>query len=500
MPTPSFVIGIDQGTSGSRALILDREGQVRGYGYRPLARLYPEAGRVEQDPYAVAATVSDAMSEALRQAGITPSEVAAVGLASQRNTDFAWDAHTRRPVGNAITWQDLRTVDLVAELSGWPEAVNWRERLGYFPGPWSSAMHLAWRMRHDRAFADAAHTGALRVGPSAEWLLVALGEARDHAADLSLVQQMGMYDFRAHCYWEEWLARLGVPRSILPDAVPTVRDHGVLRLTGPNGEEADVPVLAMIGDQQAALYGYDCRQAGDAECTHGTATFVDVCTGSHAPQQERINVYYAWEIDGEITYCMEADATVTGAAIRWMRESARLFDRDEEVGPLAGSVPDAGGVVFVPAFTGLNVPYNDVNARGTILGLTLGSHRGHILRAFLEALGYQVRAILETIAAQADIHVGQLYLGGGVSANDLACQIQADMLGIPTVRPAFTETTARAAALLAGVGAGVWPHGALPPLPSAVTVFEPRLSADERDAGYARWQRAVETVRSWGNG
>ncbi|MFN8483447.1 MAG: FGGY family carbohydrate kinase [Anaerolineae bacterium] len=500
MPTPAFVIGIDQGTSGSRALILDREGQVCGYGYRPLARLYPQPGRVEQDPVTVAATVSDAIAEALSQAGLAPADVAAIGIASQRNTDFAWDAPTGWPVGHAITWQDLRTVELVEELSAWPEAADWRERLGYFPGPWSSAMHLAWRMRHDREFAEAAHAGTLRVGPSAEWLLVALGAAHDHAADLSLVQQMGMYDFRAHRYWDEWLARLGVPRAILPDAAPTVRDYGRLRLTDAHGRQADVPALAMIGDQQAALYGYDCRQAGDAECTHGTATFVDVCTGGHAPQQERINVYYAWEMDGEITYCMEADATVTGAAIRWMRESARLFDRDEEVGLLAGSVPDAGGIVFVPAFTGLNVPYNDVNARGTILGLTLGSHRGHIVRAFLEALGYQVRAILETIAAQADIHVGRLYLGGGVSASDLACQIQADMLGVPTVRPVFTETTARAAALLAGVGAGIWPADGLPPLPSAVTVFEPRLSADERDAGYARWQRAVDTVRGWGSG
>ncbi len=500
MPNPSYVVGIDQGTSGSRALVLDREGQVRGYGYRPLVRLYPEPGRVEQDPFTVAATVSDAIAEALGRANITPADVAAVGIASQRNTDFAWDSQTGHPVGHAITWQDLRTVDLVGELSAWPQASHWRERLGYFPGPWSSAMHLAWRMRYDPPFADAAHAGRLRVGPSAEWLLVALGEARSHAADLSLVQQMGMYDFRAHGYWDEWLACLGVPRTILPDAAPTVHDYGVLRLTGVDGREVAVPALAMIGDQQAALYGYDCRRAGDAECTHGTATFVDVCTGSHAPQQERINIYYAWQMGGGITYCMEADATVTGAAIRWMRESARLFDRDEEVGLLAASVPDAGGVVFVPAFTGLNVPYNDHNARGTILGLTLGSHRGHIVRAFLEALGYQVRAILETIAAQAGIHVSQLYLGGGVSASDLACQIQADMLGIPTVRPAFTETTARAAALLAGIGAGIWSADALPPLPSAVTVFEPRLSADERDAGYARWQRAVETVRAWGSG
>jgi glycerol kinase len=312
------------------------------------------------------------------------------------------------------------------------------------------------------------------------------------------VQSLGLYDFRAECYWDEWLAVLGIPRDPLPEPVPTKHHYGALRLTGPDGSTADVPVMAMIGNEQAALLGHGCYHPGDAECTHGTASFVDVCLGAEAPVQEKLNVYYAWHLGDQPTYCLEADTTVSGAAIRWMKEQARLFDRDEEVGPLAASVPDSAGVIFVPAFTGLNVPYNDRSARGTIFGLTLGSSRAHIVRAFLESLGYQVRAILETITAETGLRVEQLSMGGGIAKSDEACQIQADLVGMPIVRPTFTEMSARAAALLAGLGAGVWTTLTdLPPLPGDYTIFEPRLPADQRDAGYARWQRAVERVQRW---
>ncbi|MFZ1509285.1 MAG: FGGY family carbohydrate kinase [Anaerolineae bacterium] len=504
MPTKPFLLGLDQGTSGSRALILDDQGQVHGYGYQPLPRIYPQAGWVEQDPLAVAATLAAAITEAIGRAGCHPAEIAACGIACQRNTDFAWHAASGQALAPAITWQDLRTLPLLDELRSWELFPQSRRRLGYSPGPYSSALHLAWRLRSDQTLIDAAAAGNLRLGLSAAWLLVALGQPAQHAMDFSLVQAMGLYDFRARQYWHAWLERLGVPEDPLPAAMPTVHEFGNLRVHAPDGASAAVPVLAMIGDQQAALFGYDCRRPGDAECTHGTASFVDVCLGNHAPDQEKINVYVAWALangvdpDPAFTYCLEADTAVTGAAIRWMRENARLFDRDDEVGPLAASVPDAGGVVFVPAFTGLNVPYNDHRARGTILGLTLGSTRAHIVRAFLEALGYQVRAILETIQTETGLHVDRLHLGGGVSASDEACQIQADLIGIPTIRPHFTETTARAAAMLAGIGSGAWKSpDHLPPLPEGATRFEPRLTDDQRETGFARWQRAISRARAW---
>lgn len=514
MTTQPFFLGLDQGTSGSRALILDDQGQAHGYGYRSLPRHHPSPGWVEQNPLQVADTVSAAIAEAIARANIHPNQIAAAGIACQRNTDFAWDARSGQPLAPAITWQDLRTLPILHNLRDWDDFPQSRRRLGYSPGPYSSALHLAWRMQHDPVIRQAAAAGHLRLGLSAAWLLVALGQPTHHLMDYSLVQATGLFDFRNRQYWHTWLDRLGIPADPLPAPVPTVHHFGHLRIAGPTGASANVPVLAMIGDQQAALFGYDCRHPGDAECTHGTASFVDVCLGDFAPDQEKINVYIAWALPAvqpnrplnlsnggappAFTYCLEADTAVTGAAIRWMRENARLFDHDEEVGPLAASVPDAGDVVFVPAFTGLNVPYNDHTARGAILGLTLDATRAHIVRAFLEALGYQVRAILQTIQAETGLRVDRLHLGGGVSASDQACQIQADLIGIPTLRPHFHETTARAAALLAGLGAGAWPNlQALPPLPHGLTRFDPQMTAERRDAGFARWQRAVARAQGW---
>jgi glycerol kinase len=488
-----YLLGIDQGTSGSRALVLDRDGGVRGYGYRPLARLYPAADRVEQDPLAVAAGVREAIAEALERARISPADLAACGIASQRGTDFVWDAQTGRPLANAITWQDLRTQPLERQLRGWERVDECRRRLGEWPGPWSAALHLSWRMANDAVVAQAAREGRLRAGLSALWVLNALGRADSHRADVSLSQSMTLYDFRAREYWADWLAYLNLPRAALPDVTGTVDEFGWLDLDG-----VRVPVHAMIADQQAALFGYDCRTAGDAEATHGTASFVDVCLGDAAPVLDTIKVYLAWLLDDRPTYCLEADTTVTGAAVRWLREGARMIDRDEELGELAATVSDAGDVVFVPAFTGLNVPYDVREARGSLLGLTLGHTRAHIARAFLDSIGFQLHAILEEIHGATGVEVRQLKVGGGLSASDTACEIQADWLGIPVVRSSFAETTARAAALLAGIGADVWAgQSDLPPLPGTIRVFEPQLDPGRRAMGHASWRQAVGAVTGW---
>jgi glycerol kinase len=507
-----LVLGIDQGTSGSKALVLDEESRVLGMGYRAVGSLHPHSDWTEQDPVAIATGVREAIADALARSGVRPAEIVAVGIASQRNSGFTWDPVTGRAYVNAISWQDLRTGDLLRELRAcdpiWSESL-WR--LGQRPGPWNASVHLGWRMRHDPAFADAARSGRIRFGLSAEWLLIALGRAREHAMDYSLVDSQGLFDIREDHYWPDFLEWLGIPPEILPEPRPSLHDYGTLRVESLDGEHADVPVLAMLADQQAALFGYDCRAPGDAECTHGTATFVDVCVGSAAPAAQRMQSYYAWALPhsgrlGDVTpldrtYCLEGDTTVTGAVIRWLHGAARLLDDEKEIGPLAATVEDAGGVMFVPAFTGLNVPYLDSDARGSILGLTLGSSRAQIARAFLDSLGFQVRAITEEVAAETGVRVTRLRVGGGISESDLACQLQADWLGIPVERPAFTDTTPRAAALLAGLGAGVWPAlGALPRLPGETTTFEPRLSADARDAGFERWHRAVESVRRYGTG
>lgn len=512
-----LLLGIDQGSSGSKAMLLDESGVVRGTGYRPVRRLHPEPAWTEQDPDELARTVADAITEALDRAGARATDIAAAGIASQRNTDVPWDATTGRPLGNAISWQDMRTHGLLAELRAdeaiWPEA---HRRLGQLPGHYSAALHLMWRMRHDHAVIEAARDGRLRVGLPGEWVIHALGSLREHAVDYSLAQALSLYDIREDDWWGPYLERVGVPREALPAVRPSLHPYGSIRVTDPAGGSADVPVLALLADQQAALFGYDCRHPGDAECTHGTASYLDVCAGAVRPDAARMQSYYAWTLpeplrgaDGrppaepasiDRTWCVEGDATVTGAAIRWLKEGIGLLDDERDIGPLAATVADAGGVTFVPAFTGLNAPDRDERARGTILGLTLGTTRAHVARAMLDAIGFQVRAMLDEVEGDLGITVGHLKVGGGISASDLACQVQADRLGIPVERPSFTDTTPRAAALLAGLAVGTWPTlDDLPPLPGGSTIFDPALPADRREAEHAGWRRTIDLVREHGS-
>jgi glycerol kinase len=493
-----YVLGIDQGGSGSRAIVLDAAGAIAGYGYQPVGRVYPQPGWVEQEPQAIAESVRAAIDGAMAQAGCAAAAIVGCGITTQRDTVFAWDSETGQPIGNAITWQDLRTVPLVAEVDEWPQAPERRERLGQFPGAYCAAMHLAWRMRHDPAFRAAADQGRLRCSLAAGWLMQALGRLHDHALDYSLMQGMTVFDFRRKQLWDEWIDYLNLPRAALPHPVPTLHSYGEIVVTDARGAQAAVPVLAMISDQQGALFGYDCRAAGQAACTHGTASFVNVVAGERIPPPTRTKTYLAWELDGVPTYSLEADTTVTGAVIRWMQEQMGWLHRPADLGALALSVPDTAGVVFVPAFTGLGLPTEDRTARGTLLGMTLDTTPAHIARAFLDSIGYQLHDIRTAISEDTGITIDRLHIGGGISASDAACQIQADVLGIPVVRAHNTETSARAAALLGGLGANVWPSAAdLPRLAGTEAVFEPRSSHDARAAALATWHRALERARHW---
>ncbi len=491
-----LVLGIDQGGSGSRAILLDARGQVRGYGYRPVARLYPHPGWVEQSPVALARSVAAAIDDAVARSGCSPDTIVACGITSQRDTTFAWDRRTGRAIGNAITWQDLRTLPLVEEVGQWEHAAERRERLGQFPGAYCSAMHMAWRMRHDDAFARAAAAGRLRVSLAAGWIVQALGRPAEHALDYSLLQAMTIFDPRRRALWDEWIDYLGLPRTAFPLARPTLHQFGDLRVG-----DVNVPVVAMITDQQAALFGYDCHHPGQAAVTHGTASFINVVAGPSAPPQGICKTYLAWELAGQPTYSLEADMTVTGAVVRWLSQM-RLIRRASDLDSLAGSVTRSDGVVFVPAFTGLGVPSEDRSARGTILGMTLGTTSAHVARAFFEAIGCQLHEILETMRREGNLTINQLCVGGGLANSDLACQIQADLAGVRLVRARSTETSARAAALLAGLGSGLWSNlEALPQLLDGTEQrFEPSLDAEQRTELLGRWFQAVERARGWAAG
>jgi glycerol kinase len=495
---PQYLLGIDQGGSGSRAVILDAHGVVVGYGYQSVDRIYPRPGWVEQSHHTIASSVQQAISAALAHAGIRAKQIAACGITSQRDTVFAWDTATSEPIGNAITWQDLRTTALVAETNRWEHATQRRERLGQFPGAYSSSMHLAWRMRHDPAFRQAAEAGTLRCTLAAGWIVQSLGKLYANQLDFSLTQGMTILDVRQQRWWDEWIDYLQLPRVALPEPMPTLHSYGELYLSDADGERAVVPVLAMIADQQAALFGYDCRLPGQTACTHGTNSFINACVGHAAPPQGACKTYLAWHLDNQPTYTLEADTTVTGAVVRWMQEQMGWLKRPADLDRLALSVPDSGGVVFVPAFTGFGVPSEDRSARGTLLGMTLDTNPAHIARAFLESIGLQVRAILETIKREANLQVHQLHVGGGVSASDAACQIQADLIGVPVVRAHDTETSVRAAALLAGLGAGIWRDQAtLPPLDPSADRFEPQSNPAYNAHLRELWEQAVARSQHW---
>ncbi len=502
-----LLLGLDLGTSGTKAYLMDPEGQRAGFGYKPVHRQRAKAGWSELDPWEVVDSARTAIGDALAEGDHHPRQIRAVGIASQRDTDFVWYRDTGQPIANAITWQDLRTLPQVEALADWEQEGELRHRLGYYPGPWCAAMHLNWRQQHQPAWQAAMRAGTARVGMAASWLLAALGSAKDHLHDYSLIQKTGLWDFRQGRYWAEWIERLGLEGADLPQPAPTLGQFGSLHLDH-QGEQTELPVLAMIGDQQAALFGHGRFTRGEAECTHGTASFIDIVLGEEPPSVDGLNVYHAWTLpdpdsaDGvRHTYCLEADTTTSGAAVRWMESRAGLLSAESDLDRLVAQVADSGGVTFVPAFTGLNVPFNDARARATILGMDLNTDRAHIARAMLESIGHQLRGILETIEAQTGLAPSQLSVGGGLSRSNAACQIQADVLGIPVIRPAESETTARGAALLAGLGAQIW-HGIqdLPPLPAGHTAFEPRLTQEQRDEGYARWLRAVDLARTWGSG
>ncbi|MEF3274594.1 MAG: carbohydrate kinase [Chloroflexus sp.] len=487
-----YILAIDQGGSGSRAVIYDDEGHVRGYGYRAVGRVSPQPGWVEQRPASVARSVAEAIQEALTRAGVRGSDLLACGITSQRDTVFAWHTRTGRPIGNAITWQDVRTASLVAALGETPLGPQRRARLGQFPGAYAGAMHMAWRMQHDTAFRRAAERGELRVSLAAGWIVQALGRPAEHALDHSLLQAMTVYDPRQRALWDEWIDALRIPRAALPVARPTIHFFGELHIDG-----AAVPVLAMITDQQAALFGYDCRAPGQAVATHGTASFVNVVIGTTPPPQGVCKTYLAWELDGVCTYALEADMTTTGAAANWLREIG-LVRRVADLDRHARLTPTSGGVVFVPALNGLGVPSEDRSARGAIFGLALGVKVGHIARALYESIGFQLIDIMTTIQSEAGLTINELRVGGGLAASDLACQIQADLSGVTLVRARDTETTARGVALLAGMGAGIWSLTTLPALvDDSADWILPTMSVTERAAAYERWQKALARAQGW---
>jgi glycerol kinase len=485
-----LLLALDQGTSSSRAMLIDHGGEVRGAAQREIEPSYPRPGWVNHDAAALWEVTLAVARETLDGLDGTVDRIAAIGITNQRETTILWDRATGEPVAPAIVWQSRQSAALVDDIIQRGAGERYQRITGLVPDAYFSATKIAWLLEEDRALRRRAEVGDLCFGTVDSWLLWQLSGGRIHCTDYANASRTMLYDIRALTWSEDLLTDLRIPRSLLPE----VRSNSeVYCETDPALFGTALPVAGVAGDQQAALFGQACFAPGEAKNTYGTGSFLLMQTGPEAQASEhQLLTTIAWGLDGTVEYALEGAIFVTGAAVQWLRDGLGIIRTAPEVETLAGSVDDAGGVFVVPALAGLGAPYWDQDARGTISGITRGTTAAHIARATLEAIAFQSRDVVEAMQADSGITLGELRVDGGAVANDLLVQIQADVLGVPVVRPKNVETTALGAAYLAGLAVGVWEsRDDIRTHWQEDRRFEPRWSADERESRYAGWKDAV---------
>ena len=498
MTAGRHVLALDQGTTGSTALVVDAEGEVRGRGYALLPQYFPRPGWVEHDPEEIWTTTERAAQQALAAARVTGNELAAIGITNQRETTILWDRKTGHPIHRAIVWQCRRTAGLCERLRSDGLEVLFRRKTGLVLDAYFSGTKIRWLLDEVPGARRQAESGGLAFGTVDCWLLWKLTGGRRHATDPSNASRTLCFDILSLGWDAELAGALAVPMSVFPEVRPSA---GVFGETADLGWlPAGIPVAGIAGDQQAALFGQACFQPGMAKNTYGTGCFMLLNTGpTPVPSKEGLLTTVAWQTGGTTTYALEGSVFIAGAAIQWLRDGLGLIAHAAESQELAESVDDTGGVYLVPAFVGLGAPYWDMYARGTIVGITRGTARAHMVRAALEAIASQSRDVLETMAAEAGVSLRSLRVDGGAAANDFLCQFQADLLDVPVLRPSVTETTGLGAAYLAGVGAGLWKPAELAGRWRLDRQFTPAMDEGRRNALYGGWRRAVERSRGWAN-
>jgi len=482
------LLALDQGTSSSRALVFDRTGRLLAVAQRELTQHFPQPGWVEHDAEEIWADQMACAREALAKAGV---QVAALGITNQRETVVLWDRKTGQPLHKALVWQDRRTAALCEQLKAQGLEPRVRELTGLVLDPYFSATKLRWLLDHVDGARERAERGELAFGTIDSWLLWKLTGGKVHATDTSNASRTLLFDIHRGDWSDELLAAFGIPRGMLPEVRPSSGVFG-------RAEEFGIPIAGIAGDQQAALFGQAALQPGQAKNTYGTGCFLLMHTGQQArTSTQGLVTTRAAQVGGAAQFALEGSVFVGGAVVQWLRDGLKAIGGSGEVQALAESVEDAGGVMFVPAFAGLGAPYWRPDARGALLGLTRGTTQAHIARAALESIAFQSAAVLA--AMNADVgerdRLTELRVDGGASANDLLMQFQADLLGIPVLRPKVIETTALGAALLAGLGVGLYGSpGEVGSIWQLDRAFEPRMSRDEAGARLAQWDRAVRQV------
>lgn len=490
------VLALDQGTTSSRAIVFDRRGRILGQAQREFRQYFPKPGWVEHDADGIWRTQLATAREAIKRAGLRPDEIAAIGITNQRETTVLWDRTTGRPVHRAIVWQDRRTAAECDVLKKRGLEPLFRRQTGLVLDPYFSGTKLAWLLDHVKGARVAAQAGRLAFGTIDTWLAWKLTAGRLHITDASNASRTLLFNLRTGTWDDELLKLLRIPRAVLPD----IRDSS--EVYGPVLKKwlgAEIPLAGIAGDQQAALFGQLGARPGLAKNTYGTGCFMLLNTGAkRVRSRQRLLSTVAWRRAGKLTYALEGSVFVAGAAVQWLRDGLGLIRHSSEIEALARTVADNGGVFIVPAFTGLGAPYWDAYARGTIVGLTRGATAGHLARAVLESMAHQSADLLDAMNKDARVRLRELRVDGGAAVDNLLMQTQADLLGIPVVRPTVTETTALGAAYLAGLAVGFWRNEKeLAALWKAERIFKPRASSAIVRNERMLWKRAVQRARRW---
>ena len=490
-----YILALDQGTTSSRAILFDEEGRPVSSAQREFRQIFPQPGWVEHDAKEIFSTQRETARQALRESRIPLKDLMAVGVTNQRETTILWDRQTGEPIHNAIVWQDRRTAPQCAELKRSGAETLVRSRTGLVIDPYFSGTKIAWLLDHVPGARQRAELGELAFGTVDTWLAWHFTGNRTHVTDVSNASRTLLFNIHTNDWDEELLRLFGVPRAILPDVHPSAHAFGML----PKGILGEPFVIAgMAGDQQAAMFGQACHRAGMAKNTYGTGCFMLLHTGEKVVQSSSGLISTACAQTRGKEFALEGSVFVGGAVVQWLRDGLEFFSSSSEVEKLAASVLDSGDVYLVPAFTGLGSPYWDPNARGTIVGLTRGTTKAHIARAALESIAFQSAELLEAMQKDSQEKLTELRVDGGAAANDLMMQFQADLLGVPVVRPRVLETTALGAAYLAGLTVNLWKsRDELASHWKAERRFEPRMASSEREARMARWREAVSRARGW---
>jgi len=490
------ILALDQGTTSSRAIVFRHDGRIAAVAQREFRQIFPQAGWVEHDAEEIWRTQLAVAREALAKSGVPAAEVAAIGITNQRETTVLWDRKTGEPIGNAIVWQDRRTSGFCDELKAAGHAATIQERSGLVIDAYFSGSKLRWMLDHIPGARERAERGELAFGTIDSWLVWQLTGGAHHITDPSNASRTMLFNLRTGAWDDELLRIVGVPRAVLPE----VRSSSeVYAETAPGLFDAPIQIAGIAGDQQAALFGQNCFTRGLAKNTYGTGCFMLMNIGPE-PQisRHRLLTTVAWQQGGQMDFALEGSVFIGGAVVQWLRDGLGIIQSSADVEKLAATVPDSGGVYLVPAFAGLGAPHWDQYARGTITGLTRGTNAGHLARAALEGIAFQVADILEVMKQDSGIAMDELRVDGGACANDLLMQFQADLLQVPVVRPKVIETTALGAAYLAGLAVGFWQsREEVQRAWQVERTFEPQMQSAAAAHRRARWQEALRRAADW---